>query len=686
MLFMKSLAKLLMPLFMVSLLNACSVLPNQSTTTDSNSNTDPTSTSDGYIAKEYTIANPSFDSRVIPDKESVTFDDLFNLHNKVEIVIDVDREEMQKINDDNVYTGQFDSIKPETYHLAKKFTISLTNGDNTFTWEFENVGIRQKGNTSRKPIFTSNGKLYNKNHFKISFDETFDDTAKYDSAFIEAHGNQDYKNRDFLGMSGLDIKWNKAADSTHLREIYANMLFRSAGIIAQHVGLSTMKMTYDDNKTADFGLCYIYEQSNKELIKRSLQSDTEYINASDWNAEKAGTHGISGSKYGDLYKASYGKGDGASSGADFTSDSIQGKRLGLKTDIAGRNWPTYERKNDKKKAYDETQMKELVRVLNNAATTYEQIEALVDLEQLAMEEAIMYFLGNPDSMKYNYNNYMVYFRRVDGKMIIIPIDNDRAFGVANGWRNGLERILDANCKPLSNKPLSGNQRNPLLTKTLFATKDNQSKVNYKAALEAVRNSTWLQDETFERYYNILKETYNGLSTFSLDGGSGNMSFSSYVQVKNNIYDGKNPGTYVINPEVEERVYEVPTFPEDVPLYAIGSINSWGEDVTNENKNNFLFSFNGDKSKLSATFEVMADKYAPAPNRVQLFIQDGFTNDQVTYCYGVGFDDTNHIYQRISDGDNAYYPSTIEINAVLGDTISISIDTDSGEVTFVVNPN
>ena len=211
----------------------------------------------------YAIADPDFSERQIADKESVTYEDLFNLHNKVSISVEVDREEMQKINDDNVYSGDFDTIKPETYHLAKKFTLTLVNGSNSYTWELENVGIRQKGNTSRKPIFEKNGKLYNKNHFKFNFQETFDNPAKYSAEFIEAHGNQEYKNREILGLSGIDIKWNKTDDTTHLKEIYSNMLLRSAGIMAQHVGLSTMKMIYDGDKEANFGLCYIYEQERQ---------------------------------------------------------------------------------------------------------------------------------------------------------------------------------------------------------------------------------------------------------------------------------------------------------------------------------------------------------------------------------------------------------------------------------------
>ena len=44
-------------------------------------------------------------------KECISrYEDLFNLNNKVEITIDVDLSEMQKIQDDNVYGGDYDSI------------------------------------------------------------------------------------------------------------------------------------------------------------------------------------------------------------------------------------------------------------------------------------------------------------------------------------------------------------------------------------------------------------------------------------------------------------------------------------------------------------------------------------------------------------------------------------------------
>ena len=521
---------LMFSLFMIPLLVGCNFV---NASNNSNTNND---TSSFTPSMTYTINDPDYSFTQRNSIDEVTFDDLFNLNNRVEIIIDVNKEEMQKINDDNVYGGDFDNIKPETYHLAEKFTLVLHNGDKDFKWELPNVGIRQKGNTSRKPIFDENGDIYNKNHFKISFDETFNDPDMYDSAFIAQYGNKAYKDRELLGLSGLDIKWNKVDDSTHLKEIYSNMVLRSAGVVAQHIGLATMEMHYDDNKVTNFGLCNIYEPSSKSFIKRSLSANKAYINMSSWDLESKGTYGVSGKKYGDLYKATYGKGDGANNyweGATFKNETIQGKRIGVKTDIKGYNWPIYERKTNTSDNYDDTLMKELVTLLNKSTTTLEQIDEKVDLQYLAMEEAVMYYLGNPDAMRYNYNNYLAYFRRIDGKLVIIPIDNDRCLGIGHTWTDGLDFILNKNTKPMSSatKGGDGKQKNPLLLKTIFASGDNQVKTDYQACLKLVKESVWLKSETFAKYFNILKETYKGLSTFSLDGGQDNISFANYLEKK-----------------------------------------------------------------------------------------------------------------------------------------------------------
>ena len=481
----------------------------------------------------FKISNPDYDCAKRKSKDEFTYKDLFNLSNKVSISINVDIEELRKIYNDNNYGS---GNKPEIYHLAKNVKIVITNYQKTYEWNYENVGIRQKGNTSRKPIF-SDGDLtqFNAhNHFKLSFDETFTNTDFYSDDFIDEYGNANYEDREFLGLSGLDIKWDKNDDTTHLKEIYSNMMLRSSGIISQHVGLSMVDMNISGDEI-DFGLCYIYEPSSKSLIKRALSSGDHYINCGDWKKEKVGEFGVPDRKYGDLYKGSYGRGNGASSGVDLTSDSINNKRVGVKTDYLGYDIPSYERKTNRNDEYDDALLKEVVNLLNSSSASFDEINEKVDLEYFAMEEAVMYFLGNPDSFRYNYNNVELYFRRTDGKMIIIPIDNDRNFGTGKDWTYGLDFAISSDTTPYSYKCTYSDQRNPLFIKTILKNNSNEARINYEKCLQLVYESEWVKNTTFVRYFNILKDTYSSLATFDLSGGTDNISFESYMNRKLDLY-------------------------------------------------------------------------------------------------------------------------------------------------------
>lgn len=677
---------LLVSAFLLPLLVGCNFAPqsnnNKGNTDDSSGDKSDGSSgsddsggqSDQPSSDVFKIKDPDTSFVQRNSKEEVTYEDLFNLNNKVEITIDVDKSEMQKINDDNVYGGDFDTIKPETYRLAKKFTLKLTNGSNTFTWELENVGIRQKGNTSRRPIFTDGGDINNRNHFKISFDETFSDKDMYDADFIAAHKNKEYKDRELLGLSGLDIKWNKVDDSTHIKEMYSNLMLRSAGIAAQRVGLGMMKMNYDGGKTADFGLCTIHEQTSKSFIKRAMNESANYINMPTWADENAGTHGIEGKKYGDLYKASYGKGDGASSGPDFTTDSISGKRLGVKTDIKGYNWPTYERKTNTGDEYNDQQMRDLVALLNNSSAKYADIEAKVDLQWLAMEEAVMYFLGNPDSMKYNYNNYQVYFRRTDGKAIILPIDNDRCFGVGNTWKSGADFIISDNCKPYTGNALNDNaQRNPLLSKTIFAGKGNQSKVDYKACIELVKQSKWVKNETFESFFNIAKKTYQGLATFSLDGGNDNISFASYMQKKLSLAGGSS------DPQPDPQPQNTDVFDENGEYYAVGTFNDWGNAG---NKEDYRLIYHVDDNEVRYFVCNFPVDHFYSENQFKLKISVGGYNSW-TEEYGFGGTSDSLDYFK----KEQYLPSVKSTDVVEGMMVRLYINVERGcYAMYPLTPN
>ena len=154
------------------------------------------------------------------------------------------------------------------------------------------------------------------------------------------------------------------------------------------------------------------------------------------------------------------------------------------------------------------------------------------MEYFAIEEAVSYFLGNPDSMRYNYNNYMMYFRRTDGKMMVMPIDNDRCFGIGHTWDKGITFGANVETTPLSKKDVSGNNnRNPLLRKTILSSSSNDCLTTYNQYIDLISKSVWVSKDTFNHFFNIAKETYKNKATFNLNGGQDNVSFESYISIK-----------------------------------------------------------------------------------------------------------------------------------------------------------
>lgn len=505
-------------------------------TTSSNNNIKDPSIYDVNAYKSISLKEPDFSTRRIESKEDVTFEDLFNLGNKISINVEVSDEQLNLLQKD-YETG----YKSEIYRIADKVDITLVNYDNVYTWSFKEVGIRQKGNTSRKDIFID-GKIDGLNHFKLSFDETFDDPEMYGNSAKDWTNKEDEReersDREFLGTSGLDIKWNKNYDSTHIKEIYASYLYDAAGLMSSSIGLTEFSIKQlGNNKTYDFGLCTLFEPTSKSFIKRELKKGP-YLNTGTWKEENEGTYGVPDSKYGDFYKASYGVGNGSySNGADLSKNSTSGDRVGI-GNISGSYIPAYERKTNTDVSYNDGLLKELTKQITQG--NYESISKVMDLEYFAVTEACNYFIGNPDDLKNNHNNYTIYFRRTDGKAIIIPIDNDRCFGITKDFDPDGHGMTEVGV--FSEKPAAKDRVNNLHKKTILAS-SNDCKAIYLNYVKAFKVSSWMNVETFKSLYDIAFTTYGNESTatsfgdgfeFNINSTYGNYSFNDYINKKKNM--------------------------------------------------------------------------------------------------------------------------------------------------------
>ncbi len=646
----------------ISLLTACSIQANNyvsvnSTTSQSEesfvletSSTDSSSkdeNSSSSIEKRnenlFKFNEPNFETRKIENINEITSDDLFNLGNKVEISISISDAELNKLQDD-YETG----YKSEIYRVADLVSIKLTNYENAFTWEYKNVGIRQKGNTSRDDVFV-NDEINTKNHFKLSFDETFSDTEKYSSSFIEEMkekmNGESYEDRDFLGLDGLDFKWNRNEDTTYIKEIYSSYLYKAGGIIAQNIGLSSINMVREDkdSKSCSFGLCTIYEPAKKQLIKKAFQNNSSYLNAPTWKEEKKGDYGVPSVNYGDLYKCTWGVGDGYSNeGSPMTLSSISSKKVGI-GNISGSYIPAYERKTNTDVEYEDTLLKDAFNSFSSS--TYDEISTYVDLEYLAKLTAINYFIGNPDDFRYNYNNYMLYFRRIDKKMIIIPIDNDRVLGITKGmnFENG-----NTESKPYSKNAFAGEQKNPLLLKTILSSSDNQCKKNYTEIIKTIISSSWAKEKTFETYMNIASETY---SSYTFCSDNENMTFENYINAKISTINkafGNETG------RGDTTVYN--------NLYIVGNFNDWG-NYSDSDLSKYKINYLGD---YAYSIDIEINKILD--NNTLQFKINGGKQDYSSIDWSFNDDLTKLIKEKASNAKLS--------NVTKGDKVSIKFNTNT----------
>lgn len=522
--------------------------------------------------KEIEIEKPNFDVPKRNTKDEVTYFDLFNLGNQITVSIEMEDSELNKLEKD-YESYKETSYKPEIYRHCKKVTITLKNYDHTFTWEFLDVGIRQKGNTSRAPIL-SDGKIASLNHFKLSFDETFDG-AEYGDERVDWSGKtREYNeriNREFLGLSGIDLRWNKNFDSTHLREIYASYMYQASGLISQYMGLSIFNIKQiDQNIDYKMGVYFIYEPATKSMIKRHL-SDKSIYNFGTWDEEKNGSFGVPNSKYGDLYKCMW--------SADLSYDKMIGERIGVETKD---HFVYYDRKTNKDAIYDDILLRKCGVAVSEG--NYKDISKYLDVEYFAKTEAVSWLLGNPDDLRNNMNNTMVYARRTDGKVITIPIDNDRVLGITKDWNPDFYAL---STRGIFNPLRAGNYENEaslVYQKTILAEKNNHSKEMYLNHIKALAISDWVFSATFEKYYLMAKKNYNAYIDcafpyfsvkFSLTDDNNQYSFKEYINRKLSLVD--------LDLELEDITKEEETtyLPTNLgmegyygSLYIAGDMNGW----------------------------------------------------------------------------------------------------------------
>lgn len=492
------------------------------TTVGGGSSTNPT-TRPG-TSTSITVPKEDPDLSGFDSGELGVFYELFNSQNHITFDLDISDSELKKIQKDYEKYSSMGSKSP-IYRMANlNVTIRRPDGTELF-FSISEVGVRMKGNTSRTSFWNSSSGMYNLVHFKISFQETFDDAEYYGSeakTWTDDAARKERKNRTFATLEKIDMRWNKNDDPTYIREQYAYDIYREFGVLAPHTNLASVDIGNDHA-----GVWLFYEPIDKAFLEKNL------------SPEALG---------GDLYKLGW-----TSEGATFTSFSSYGVE-----DEDAAKFYVYDLKTNKKTS-DHSSLRNLINTLNSSSCNKSSFASVVDVENFLMFAAVSYMMGNPDDLRNNYNNCYIYFRADNGKMMIIPYDMDRGLGVNKDWNpSGDHMTTDS---PFSNNAIGNGskQKNPLFTKGILNA--NFYKNEYVDALRTVASSDMFKISTFENRFNIAKNLYSSDTTpskkydnagghsfkFDLSKSNGsNMSFSEYITKKSatlaQYIDGYTPNT------------------------------------------------------------------------------------------------------------------------------------------------
>ena len=443
---------------------------------------DPPSDDDGTIipfSDEATAKNDNFYKKYSSAEKDLYYL-LWQETTTITVKIDIEPYELAKINEAFVnYQRTGNSKQMDTYRMCN-LTITVNGVD----YYFEEVGIRMRGNTSKREFCGADGNVYAFVHFRFNLSETFDgdeyapgswgaDIAK---TWTDSNARAERKDRSFATMEKFYYKWNKNYDNTYVREVYANRMFRAYGVLAPHITLSQI-MLKQSGAMQNLGVGTLYETIDKQFIKRNFSK------------KEAG---------GDLYKCAY--------PANLTKNPNYGVETPtqrftytLKTNN-DRNAPDYKHNKD---------FLALIDMLNSVNLSKEsdraKLEALVDMDYFTNFEAVNYLLGNPDCIRNNMNNYYMYFVPTTGKMYLIPYDYDRCLGINVDWNptgNGMTTLT-----PYTLNGAAVRTEKPLYTKTILSSVIAYYQQMYQAKLQTVLDGQWFTYENFQSMFKCYKSNY-----------------------------------------------------------------------------------------------------------------------------------------------------------------------------------
>ena len=285
------------------------------------------------------------------------------------------------------------------------YSVNLTYTDSTESFTVLEVGFRTKSTTSRNLLMTTDWRgreIYHQTSFQLEFNETFEYA---DSTSI----NEILGKREVFNLEQLNFEYSQIYDSeydeTMISEAYTHYLYKQAGVLVANASYGLVYLKVGDTLVG-YGLYTILEPIDSEFLKDNFKSDKAL-------------------EYGDLYKVTDVAGEG-------TLDTNYEDLLGISNDDFRY---TYALRNN---TLDDTRrthnnFEDFIEAINDFDYFEEHYDSIIDIDMFIRYLAISFLVGNCDDLRYNFNNYYLYFDVYTNKVTFVPFDLDNTLGFGKSY-------------------------------------------------------------------------------------------------------------------------------------------------------------------------------------------------------------------------------------------------------------
>lgn len=336
-----------------------------------------------------------FSKYIVSRDQSDDYDALFDDLNFKSFTIEFNEEVFNTMiaNMQSHFTEYGDYIDNTTY------PVNITYKDNTTEFEVLEVGFRTKSTTSRNLIRTYDWRdrpVYHQTTFQLQFNETF--SYVKNTNVYEVLNSREVFNLDQLNFEYSQI-YSGEYDKTMISEAYTHYLYEQADVLVANASYCVVYLVIGE-EIVNYGLFSVIEPIDTDFVKKNFDSDLAR-------------------NYGDLYKVTDVQTEG-----DLRLDYES--YIGISDDARY----TYSLRNNSLDGLRRTHnsFEQFILNINDFDYFKENYEDIIDMDMFIRYLAISFLVGNSDDIRYNYNNYYLYFDVYTDKVTLIPFDLDNTLG------------------------------------------------------------------------------------------------------------------------------------------------------------------------------------------------------------------------------------------------------------------